>query len=591
MPKYYDDVINVIQHDVRFQEKFHIRYNEDNPAASIIVYARWLGTKKKAIQEARESKDNEITSITEFLLLNYIYDDELFQTDLQKDDPGFYKEVNPYLIVKNHQLFDMQDDLKKPLIYKHYRFYLDHLIQLWQIAVKEEDIIKSTFECDERLALMRDLDDAQLSIGDAKVKRLSYRRASVDKSKLKRQVLEFLGWNRTMGLVNLKTEDLITRLNNKSFEYQNVMNGVKPKIARTFDNFNLAAQSRREKLYEKFFKYRELKRTADGYIENLRNAQQAKLTAKNRDRSSSLKAIRQFDDTTGKVTVLDSTVQINLLTKDHGAGSEQQMEKLQNELDDLIMVKSTKLALSIYNLKDLLETYEGFDHVPDDLKPIIGKSCRNELEDLYKKKQRLLNRQQYLMEQLALARENYSGVMGTISHEADAHKAMLAKRDWVQREYKNLHKLKNVATALNVYCSLYDFSFGLMLSLGNMVGADATESVNKSLLGKGMEHLAKALVVGGVSPFTKAYDTGSFDLSLKLGLSFGADLGGQVSSTMGLVLVYGAGISIADDRLFRSSSTWIVKATGEVKISKLFNSINQFLKIDIELQCQLLSPC
>ncbi|MCP3940661.1 MAG: hypothetical protein GY710_04165 [Desulfobacteraceae bacterium] len=572
MPKYYDNVINLIQHDVRFQTKFHMGYNEGHPAASIIVYARWLGTKKKSIQEAHESKEREISLITEWVLLNYIYDDKLFQEDLQKDDPGFYREVNPYLTAGNPRLSDMGEGLKKPLIYEHYRFYLDHLIQMLEIAVKEDNIIKSTFRCDERVTLMVELGDAKRSIKQAKEKRLSYRRASSDKSKLKRQVLEFLGWNRTMGLTNLKTEDLIIRLNNKVWEYQGVLDEVKSEFGKTFKSHRPNDRIRRKKLYEKLFEYRELNRTAKKYITDLRNAQQAKLTAKNTDLMSSVGVKRKFNITNTKVTGLDTIVQNNLLTKDHGAGSELHMEKLQNELDDLVMVQSPKLALAIHNTQDALATYKGLSHVSDDLKPVIGRSCEAELRFLYRKKQRLLRRQQDLMENLALAGETYGGVMETISHEIDAHKVMLAKRDWVKREYRNLEKLKKVATALNVYCSLYDFSFGLMLSLGNMVGADATESVNKNLLGKGMEHLCKALVVGGVSPFTKAYDTGSFDLSLKLGLSFGPDLSGQVSSTMGLVLVYGAGISVEDDRRFRAESTWTVKATGEAKISELFKA-------------------
>ncbi|MCP3943645.1 MAG: hypothetical protein GY710_19505 [Desulfobacteraceae bacterium] len=570
MSKYFKQVVTALENDRYFREKYKINYSQRDPAPSIIVYAKWLEIKKKSIQEAKASETAAIT--TELLILHYIYEDKQFLIFLQKHDPGFFNRLSTYLQKDIHLFFSISKDLKKPLIDNHYRFYLDHMIQLLILIAKKEPLIKKVFKSDERLTLMADLKDAQLSIQEAKAKRLSYRRTFADKSKLQKEVLEFLEWNRFLGLINLKTSDLITRLQDKVKKYQDIINRVEPKIDRLRQSCIPNGTRLRQKFYEAYFKVHRLKATAQKYIEALTNIQQAEITAKKKDQIFSARAKQKFSRTNKEVTVLNTTVQKHLRPKDFSLAYEQRMERLQNELDDLIMVQSTKIGLRIDNLEDLIRTYESFKHIPEHLKPVIGKACKSGLENAYKEKQALLTRQQDLMEKLSLANLTYGGVMETISQEMGAHKIMLARQDWVTREYQNLRKLKKVATALNVYCSVYDFSFGLMLSIGNMVGADAKESVNKSLFGKGMEHLAKAVTIGGISPFTKAYDTGSFDLSLKLGLSFGPEFGGQISASMGLIVVYNAKIAIGDNRSFKATSTWTLKATGEIGISELFSA-------------------
>ncbi|MCP3939938.1 MAG: hypothetical protein GY710_00450 [Desulfobacteraceae bacterium] len=560
MLKYYGRVIDLLQKDV----KFCLDYDPTNPVASLRFYVKFLAAKKRVIQSARDAGRNaSLLELDELISLGDIHSDKLFQEYFKNNNFDLYDRVEFFLEGDIERLWDMGENLRKPLIYEDYRMYLDHLIQMIKLALEEVDITNKTFKGHERVALMAELDSAKIKINTAKEKRLGYLRASADKSKFKKEVLRFLGWKRLMGLTNLKTADLITRLKKKSAEYKKECDKLKLKLVK---NKHFVFRRVNNNLSRRLVLIRQLENRAQYYIKTLGALQRGKALAKNSAKLSSERAISCYASADKKVTFLDKSVQSHLHPKDFSVDSEGQIENMQNELDDLIMEKLIKLVQRIKNLEDLKKSYRG--HANSSL----HRSYEDQLKLLYGKKQKLLRRQQDLMEKLSLANLTYGGVMETIYNETAAHKTMLAKRDWVKRECKNLQKLKNVATALNVYCSLYDFSFGLMLSIGNMVGADAGKSVNKNLSGKGMEHLSKTLIVGGISPFAKAYDTGSFNLSLKLGLSFGPDLGGQVSSTMGLVLVYSAKIAVGDTRGFKADSSFVLKATGETKIPKVFKA-------------------
>jgi hypothetical protein len=146
-------------------------------------------------------------------------------------------------------------------------------------------------------------------------------------------------------------------------------------------------------------------------------------------------------------------------------------------------------------------------------------------------------------------------------------------------ELEWLKRLDRVDKALNVYCSTATVTFDLFLNVGMIAAGKAcgpiggTAVVGMGLAGKsltsGLQSVPlSAALLAGIEP----YDTGQFAISLKLGISWGADRklasGDSLGASVGLALVYDASIQLTDTRTFQTVCTLTLQATAKASIPK-----------------------
>ncbi len=174
--------------------------------------------------------------------------------------------------------------------------------------------------------------------------------------------------------------------------------------------------------------------------------------------------------------------------------------------------------------------------------------------------------------------------------------------DEARRQLELLKTLPNVAQAMNVYCTQYDVAFPIFLYVGNMLAGDGTVLEGDDLVdlakttategaAAGAKATAKAaartardavfkMPIFGMGMLDvekcKAYDTGTLAISLKLGLSYGLDVG-ATEAKVGLALTYDGRLTHNDNREFATDHTFKVQVVGSAKIPKI---IDISLKID-----------
>ncbi|MEN6438280.1 MAG: FYVE zinc finger domain-containing protein [Syntrophobacter sp.] len=191
------------------------------------------------------------------------------------------------------------------------------------------------------------------------------------------------------------------------------------------------------------------------------------------------------------------------------------------------------------------------------------KEEERKLSDLYGRKDQFFLRIGYLQQKVDSVKTAYE------SQIADERQF----EEEAKHQLKLLKTIRRVDHALNLYCSWYKDSFPLFLYLGTFVRGDGDIIQSPSKLGKAMDVLTKLPMVGsGLTDIEKcrAYDTGSMNVSLKLGLSLGGDVKG-VTATGGLAVEYNAGMSVADDRTFATTAQFALKAAAGVDIAEFYH--------------------
>jgi hypothetical protein len=164
---------------------------------------------------------------------------------------------------------------------------------------------------------------------------------------------------------------------------------------------------------------------------------------------------------------------------------------------------------------------------------------------------------------LANLNAKYNAMYDHAAELLENHDEVAKLRLAVKGELDWLKSLPKAARALNIYASSMGVSYKLFLAIAKLPSGDAGGLGDLPLAGP----LFKALIPG------KAYDTGSLDVSVKLGLSWGKEweaFGGKIGAKIMLALVWEGSMNVQDDRRFRTSSTFSFVASAGVEIPKVF---------------------
>lgn len=589
MSKYFDLVVESMKKNQAFQNINPL--DEENLASCFDDYIEWLGSEYKILKQGEELK-----AIEEELLLINIGLNQSYQEDLKKNQRGLYNQcASSFGDIET--LFALSQNIRKALLL-NYSLWAHEMLENIKNAMNEE-ILKNYFLQDERDLLFHRLDQAQKTIQEARDARLEYLDARYSRHDLKREILSFLKWKRFLGITNLKIRNLVEKLQGKIEVWERDWESSRKREREIVETYEQVEKARRQtgfthpswgKEEPKLSKeLKELREKIDGLFKNLRQAREyiqalqlagsRKAEAQQRQRENSIKGaekeFKQINKDIKKENKLfkSRSQQSKKTLEGFSTRNEGLIEARQEELDNLILVESVELALRIDRLEEFLRDMERARKQVGYLPGILAEKqpeYQRELEKAKKEKTELQLKIMRLMEVIALAGSNLSGVTTGLEEEMNEQRRLLLQREAAKNELVQLKKLAKIDKALNVYCSLYSYSFGLFLSIGNVVGGDGGSLTSKSKVGKAMEFLGKHCILGGIPPTSKAYDTGSFGLSLKLGVSFGPDLGGVVSSKIGLALELNSGINVSDNRRFQSVSSMALKASIGAEIPKLF---------------------
>jgi hypothetical protein len=162
-----------------------------------------------------------------------------------------------------------------------------------------------------------------------------------------------------------------------------------------------------------------------------------------------------------------------------------------------------------------------------------------------------------------------------LTHDAAVVDAEIADIDLAARELEiakrqlsQLRKLGSVSSALNVYCSFYDFAFPKMVSIGNLVIGDGAGMDWKDAK---MKAFALELLTGlpPTAKLSRDFDTGELAIGLKLGVSWGAEAS-SVAAKVGLALAVEGALKVEDDRVFQNETVIKLVASAEVDVPKVF---------------------
>ena len=187
-------------------------------------------------------------------------------------------------------------------------------------------------------------------------------------------------------------------------------------------------------------------------------------------------------------------------------------------------------------------------------------------------------RHRCLAEDLSFLDAKYNAVFDRTLDALEDQEKLNRLRAKAKDELKWLQGLDKVDKALNVYCSTATVTFDLFLSVGMIAAGKACGPIGGTAI-MGMGLAAMPLTYGMSVPLSGAllasiepYDTGQFGISLKLGISWGADFkvgtGDSLEANVGLALIYDASIQMSDTRTFKTVCTLTLQATAKASIPK-----------------------
>lgn len=198
--------------------------------------------------------------------------------------------------------------------------------------------------------------------------------------------------------------------------------------------------------------------------------------------------------------------------------------------------------------------------------------------------------------ELAFLDAKYNAIRNAAEESLHHQQRLVKLSDAAKDELAWLKKLGKVDKAMNVYCSTWSVSYELLLQIGKLAAGDAcgtagmavlslmgaASGFQKNLFAGCMSTAATGLLLSSIH----AYDTGSFGISLKLGISWGTDFTlatkDKLAAKVGLALVYTASMSVDDDRRFRTVCTLTLMVTGEASIPGVLTAGLEFELIKTE---------
>lgn len=222
--------------------------------------------------------------------------------------------------------------------------------------------------------------------------------------------------------------------------------------------------------------------------------------------------------------------------------------------------------------------------------------------DAAMKNEKLANREAKLKElqnkltvgsaELALLDKRYTAFRDCVDRISQEQRDLLELRNDLKEELDWMQKLKTADKGLKIYCSAHTVCFPLLLNIGKLVAGENCGPLGPFLVTSltGLSVIQKAasaktlreIVLGAVTGFAgmainttplakiHAYDTGSVNFDLMLGLSYGKTVSGSGGSVKGGAAIrYSAGFSQEDDRRFRTNFTLTIETYGQFKIPEL----------------------
>lgn len=185
-------------------------------------------------------------------------------------------------------------------------------------------------------------------------------------------------------------------------------------------------------------------------------------------------------------------------------------------------------------------------------------------------------------DELALLDAKYNAMFDRTQEALEDHEHLNRLRAMAKDELEWLQSLDRVDKALNVYCSSASSSFELFLSVGQIAAGQAcgpiggTAVMSMGLLAAPMTYGVSGLISTALLASIEAYDTGQFGISLKLGISWGAEFelatSDSLGTSVGLALVYDASIQLGDTRGFKTVCTLTLQATAKAEIPKVLDA-------------------
>jgi hypothetical protein len=323
---------------------------------------------------------------------------------------------------------------------------------------------------------------------------------------------------------------------------------------------------------------------ADHYIDQLKQSEKFKQDAKEfwqdstKQADTSLKMTdKEFVDMSKEliqgvkqesVSLRELEVQIGVLKRE--------MEQIMDMLPGLHHEQSTEIE-ELQHLDSILYT-------PDSKHLSSKQSARKEMlrQSIARRAQVIWQtelRNQDLGQELVFLDAKYNAMFDWTKAALEDEAKLNRLRARAKDELEWLKRLDRVDKALNVYCSTATVTFDLFLNVGMIAAGKACGPIGGTAV-VGMGLAGKSLTSGLLSvPFSAAllaniepYDTGQFGISLKLGISWGADIklasGDSLGASVGLALVYDASIQLTDTRTFKTVCTLTLQATAKASIPK-----------------------
>jgi hypothetical protein len=536
-------------------------------------YHAWL-TDQKAWMEQKPPQDPEELRGHRGLTIFSIYMNQAFQDYLRGRNREYFENTVAGHLGSATGCLRVPPEVAVPLI-RHYGIWVDDELDDTAVALSELGI-RARLKRDEREDLRKDLEELRRTdLTEARQAGLLFQQAKQEKTALKRKALALLGEDyrdittrQGMDLLQKRIDQLIGKIYARAEE---------------IGRHRLEHPGERE-YRKRLRRYIRQKQTEVEQLETcrrqLREAQSMKSGAEELRQREARRAELAFGQLNQRFRSLNQqVVDASIELRTDISRLEADIARKKGELEGLIQL--------IPALHEQLETESGF---LEKLRDYRSSEMRTELErSVGELKQRIeaTNRHhEQVARDLAFLDARYSAARDCIGQELESHEELLAMRDAARDELAWIKKLPKADKALNVYCSAFGFNFNVLLQIGHLIGGagggaaggTATAAVSGlqgffAMGGGGPGLLAGALeggAAGAVLSQCKPYDTGSFALSLKLGLSLG--LPGDWGAKIGLALVYDAGINIQDDRRFRASNTLTVQATGKARLPDLFEA-------------------
>lgn len=555
MPSRTDQLIESISTNEAFTAKWP--YDPKKPLDSLPWYPVWLGKQARLMETVAGTDDrNVITDFCVILDLNKGFMDFLAQNRITHSN------------IVDYAFTGFPEEEKKN-VFRLYRIWIDDQFELINDVLEEERVQKG-LGAEGREHMRANLAELERVIASGQEKKGEINKQGESLDELKAKIIKDLGlgWKPKDTSPEKLEKELDRRI--KSFEAdlakrekEEKATAVPKGFKGTLDDYAKLVHAQCESVAGQIHRLLTWKDELLTQMLLVLNAREESVKVQTQGKSLLQTTRKGVNDHITEVSKSKKGLDSHLTSTRSGVQDE--MERLYTELNPLLN-NIAELNNEILVHKSLLSRVEGFG---EDQYAKISKPL---LERLVKDKESRLGAMYDRKDQIFLRIGHLQGRLNTVK---TAYEEQLAdERDFEETAKQQLNLLKQIPRieqALNIYCSSYKGSFPLFLYVGSFIRGDGDIVQSPSLLGKGMDLLLKLpMVGGGLTDIEKckAYDTGSMNLSLKLGLSVGVD-GGFVAKA-GLAVEYNAGMMVQDDRMFQTVSEFALKAAAKFEIPEFF---------------------